>query len=83
MEFQIRDENFGLALYDADSGHEALYAFFADRVKGDLRPRIEERPDGSEAEVVVDGERYRAVRRGRLRLVAEPTDLTGLSSARR
>lgn len=60
MTFQIRDETFGLAVYDAATPREALYAFFADRVKGQLRPLIEEQLDGS-AEVVHDGVRYQAV----------------------
>lgn len=64
MRYQIRDPDFGLALYDADTARDALYAFFADRVKGRLRPLVEDKPDGSEAEVVVDGVRYRAVRAG-------------------
>jgi hypothetical protein len=57
--FQIRDEHFGLALYEAETARDALYLFFADRVKGELRPLIEENDD--EASVVVDGVRYTAV----------------------
>lgn len=57
--FQIRDESFGLALYEAESARDALYLFFADRVKGQLRPIIRE--DGDRASVVVDGMTYTAV----------------------
>jgi len=83
MEFQIRDENFGLALYEAETARAALVEFFADRARGEVRPRIAETA-GGEAEIIVDGERYRAVRFGRLRLAPQPTEpTTRINSTRR
>lgn len=62
MRFQIRDADNGLAVYYRESAREALYAFLADRVKGEVRGEIEEADDGSRAEVVYRGERLSAVR---------------------
>lgn len=60
MRFQIRDDQYGLALVEADTARDALYGFFASRVRGELRPLIEETPDGG-ATVDYDGCAYRAV----------------------
>lgn len=58
--FQIRDDDFGLALVEAEDGREALLEFIADRVKGQVRATVEENVVGH-AEVVYDGVRYRAI----------------------
>lgn len=58
--YQIRDKDFGLSLYEAASPREALYAFLADQVKGEVRSQIEVGEDGS-ASVPYRGETYTAV----------------------
>lgn len=58
--YQIRDETFGLALYDAETPRDALLAYFADRARGEIRPLVETDDDGS-ATVSVDGTAYRAI----------------------
>lgn len=60
MKYQIRDERFGLALYDAADARDALYQYFADRVKGQLRPLIETSESGG-ATVAFEGTKYEAV----------------------
>lgn len=58
--FQIRDATFGLALIDAETARDALLAFVADLVKGELRPTIELDDDGNAA-VEYRGLRYHAI----------------------
>lgn len=58
--YQVRDENFGLALYEADSPREALLLFLADRTKGALRPLVHVEDDS--ASITVDGRTFRTVR---------------------
>jgi len=58
--FQIRDDDFGLALIEAENGQEALLSFVCDRVKAEVRPTIKENVVGH-AEVVYGGVRYRAI----------------------
>jgi hypothetical protein len=36
--YQIRDQDFGLAIYEADSAAEALHAFLADKDRAALEP---------------------------------------------
>lgn len=58
--FQIRDETFGLALYEAESARDALLDFVADHARGAARPNVVDRDDGS-AELVYAGVRYSAI----------------------
>lgn len=39
--YQICDADVGIAIVEAKTPRDALYAYYADRVKGDLRPIIE------------------------------------------
>ncbi len=55
--FQIRDEKFGLALYEAETAREALLDFIADHARGEARSLIEELPNG-EAAITWRGIRY-------------------------
>jgi hypothetical protein len=57
--FQIRDDDFGLALVEADSAREALLQFYADKERGRIRPLVVE--DGDGAQATVDGQTLRAV----------------------
>lgn len=61
--FQIRDDDFGLALVDADTARDALLTYVADKAKGAVRPLVEEHDDGA-ATVVYEGVRYRAIPAG-------------------
>lgn len=58
--FQIRDDDFGLALVEAEDAREALLSFVADKTKGEARPMVEESGDGA-AQIVYQGVRYRAI----------------------
>jgi hypothetical protein len=71
MEFQIRDETFGLALKEAENATEALLDFLADRERGALRRLVRQEDDGG-ASVVVNGIRYYAVAARELR---DPTEV--------
>jgi hypothetical protein len=61
--FQIRDDRFGLAIYEADTGSEALAAFLKDKVRtttvGDLK--IAQFGDGT-ASVLWRGVEYQSYR---------------------
>ena len=61
--FQIRDDDFGLALVDAETAREALLEFVAGKAQADARMTVEEQDDGA-ATVVYDGVRYRAIPAG-------------------
>lgn len=60
MKFQIRDKDFGLAIYNADAGEEALADFLSDRMRGDVLAHFETAEDGS-VSFVLYGRRYTAV----------------------
>ena len=60
--YQIRDQDFGLAVYEADFAAEALAAFLADKVAAELRPgdyKVNDFGDGT-ASVLWRGVEYRA-----------------------
>jgi len=62
--YQIRDQDFGLALYEADSAAEALRAFLAGKVRAALEPgdyKIANFGDGT-ASVLWRGIEYRTYR---------------------
>lgn len=59
MEFQIRDTQFGLALYQADTAEEALADFLGDRMRGDVLAHHEKDADGT-ASFALFGRRYYA-----------------------
>jgi hypothetical protein len=61
VRFQIRDADFGLALYDAENAREALLDFIADKERGAARLAVEDVPDG-EAALTWKGERYTTAR---------------------
>jgi hypothetical protein len=60
--YQIRDQDFGLAIYEADFAAEALAAFLADMVRAALLPndyKVNDFGDGT-ASVLWRGVEYRA-----------------------
>lgn len=58
--FQIREGDFGVALYDSASAVDALVAFAADAHKPEIRKQISTGADGVPV-IVIDGVEYRAV----------------------
>jgi hypothetical protein len=62
--FQIRDADFGLAIYEAFSAADALADYLADRARADARAtaagQIQTDADG-DATVTVDGETFYAI----------------------
>jgi hypothetical protein len=60
--YQIRDQDFGMAIYEADFAAEALSAFLEDKVAAELRPgdyTVNDFGDGT-ASVLWGGIEYRA-----------------------
>ena len=60
--YQIRDQDFGLAIYEADFAAEALGAFLADKVRAAPEPadyKVNDFGDGT-ASVLWRGSEYRA-----------------------
>jgi len=60
--YQIRDQDFGLAIYEADFAAEALAAFLADKISAALDPadyKVNDFGDGT-ASVLLRGIEYRA-----------------------
>jgi hypothetical protein len=60
--YQIRDQDFGLAIYEADFAAEALAAFLADKLRAALDPadyKVNDFGDGT-ASVLWRGIEYRA-----------------------
>jgi hypothetical protein len=61
--FQIRDDRFGLAIYEAATARDALVDFCADRARAAVRGEIQTDDDGR-ATVTVDGQTFHAVAAG-------------------
>ncbi len=63
MEFQIRDESFGLALREAETAEGALLAFLADKLAADgvIAADTVATDDGGVAFAYCRGHRYMAV----------------------
>jgi hypothetical protein len=59
--FQIRDGTFGLAIYHAETGEEALADFLADQKRREVRDAPKTRNEDGSVSVEVDGEVFSAV----------------------
>lgn len=59
--FQILEGDVSVAFYEASTARDALYHYYADKVKGDLRPLVDAADDGSSAAVTYMGAAVEAV----------------------
>lgn len=63
--FQVQLDGQGVAIYYASDARTAVEGYLCDRLRGKIRPHVEEADDGSTATLDLDGERIVAVRSDR------------------